>query len=56
MAIAFVNQQNVVSSTIIGATSMEQLKENIEAFEVVLSPEILSETNKIQELIPNPAP
>ena len=56
MALAFVNQQNLVSSTIIGATSLEQLKANIDAFEVVLSPEILAEINIIQELIPNPAP
>ena len=56
MAIAFVNQQNLVKSTIIGATSLEQLKENIIAFDVILAPEILTEINKIQELIPNPAP
>ena len=56
LAIAFVNQQRFVSSTIIGATTLEQLKENIDAFEVVLSPQILSEIDKIQELIPNPAP
>ncbi len=56
MALAFVNQQNFVTSTIIGATTLEQLKANIDAFEVVLSPEVLSEINKIQELIPNPAP
>ena len=56
MALAFVHQQSFVTSTIIGATSLEQLKANIDAFEVVLSPEILAEINKIQELIPNPAP
>jgi len=56
MALAFVHQQSFVTSTIIGATSLEQLKANIAAFEVVLSPEILAEINKIQELIPNPAP
>ena len=56
MALAFVNQQDFVTSTIIGATTMEQLKENIAAFETILSPEIISEINKIQELIPNPAP
>lgn len=56
MALAFVNQQEFVMSTIIGATTMEQLQENIAAFETVLSPEIMSEINKIQELIPNPAP
>lgn len=56
MALAFVNQQNFVSATIVGATTMDQLAENIAAFETVLSPKILSEINTIQELIPNPAP
>ena len=56
MALAFVNQQDFVTATIIGATTMEQLKENIAAFDTILSPEIISAINKIQELIPNPAP
>lgn len=56
MALAFVNQQDFVTATIIGATTMEQLNENIQAFEVVLSADIINEINKIQELIPNPAP
>jgi len=56
MAMAFVNQQEFVTSTIIGATSMSQLKENIAAFDVQLNEEIIAEIEKIQELIPNPAP
>lgn len=56
MALAFVNQQDFVTSTIIGATTMEQLQENIAALETVLSSEVINEINKIQELIPNPAP
>ena len=56
MALAFVNQQQFVTSTIIGATTLEQLKYNIDAFKIVLSNDILSEIEKIQELIPNPAP
>jgi aryl-alcohol dehydrogenase-like predicted oxidoreductase len=56
MAMAYVHQQQFVTSTIIGATSMEQLKENIDAFDVKLSAEIVAEIEKIQELIPNPAP
>jgi aryl-alcohol dehydrogenase-like predicted oxidoreductase len=56
MALAFVNQQSLVMSTIIGATSLEQLKENINAFDTILSPEVLMEIEKIQEMIPNPAP
>lgn len=56
LAEAFVHQQNFVTSTIIGATSLAQLKENIDAFDVVLSPEVLAAINRIQELHPNPAP
>lgn len=56
MAMAFVNQQDFVTSTIIGATTMEQLKENIATFDVQLNNEIIAEIEKIQELIPNPAP
>ncbi|MFO0089319.1 MAG: aldo/keto reductase [bacterium] len=56
MALAFVNQQEFVTATIIGATTLEQLQENITAFETVLSPKVISEINFIQELIPNPAP
>ena len=56
MALAFVNQQDFVTSTIIGATTLEQLKENIAAFEVTLPPEIIAQINKIQEVFPNPAP
>jgi aryl-alcohol dehydrogenase-like predicted oxidoreductase len=56
LAEAFVNQQSFVTSTIVGATSLEQLKENIDSFEVVLTKEILSEIDRIQEIHPNPAP
>jgi len=56
LAEAFVYQQTFVTSTIIGATSLAQLKENIDAFGIVLSKEILAEIELIQELHPNPAP
>ena len=56
MAQAFVNQQSLVTSSIIGATSLNQLKENIDAFDITLSKELLLEIEKIQELHPNPAP
>lgn len=56
LAIGFVNQQNFVTSTIIGATTIPQLKENIYAHTIVLSADIISEINKIQEIVPNPAP
>lgn len=56
MSLAFVNQQAFVTSTIIGATTMEQLKENIATIDVVLSEEILKEIDAVQAIIPDPAP
>ena len=56
MALAFVNQQAFVSSNIIGATTMDQLKENIASIDVILSDEILKEIDGVQAVIPDPAP
>ncbi|MCG9970687.1 NADP(H)-dependent aldo-keto reductase [Christiangramia crocea] len=56
LALAFVNQQPFVSSNIIGATSMDQLRENIDSIDVKLSEEILKEIDEIHNSIPNPAP
>jgi len=56
LALAFVNQQSFLTSTIIGATTMQQLKENISSIEVELSEEILKKIDEIHELQPNPAP
>ncbi|WP_431162317.1 NADP(H)-dependent aldo-keto reductase [Flagellimonas beolgyonensis] len=56
MALAFVNTRPFVTSNIIGATSMEQLKENIESIEVNLSDEVLEGIEAIHKAIPNPAP
>ncbi len=56
LALAFIKQQFFVTSTIIGATSLEQLKENIDAFEVNLSAEILQGIDEIHRQQPNPAP
>lgn len=56
MALAFVQKQPFVTSTIIGATSLEQLGENIESVNVNLPPEVISAINDVHEAIPNPAP
>ncbi len=56
LSLAFVNQRPFVTSNIIGATTMEQLKENISSIEVTLSEEMLREIDEIQALQPNPAP
>jgi len=56
LALAFIEKQSFVTSTIIGATTMDQLKENIDSIHVDLSEEIMNEIEEVQELIPNPAP
>lgn len=56
MALAFVNTRPFVTSNIIGATTMEQLKENIGSIDVELSDEILEGIEEIHNSIPNPAP
>ncbi|MDO6801127.1 aldo/keto reductase [Wenyingzhuangia sp. 1_MG-2023] len=56
LSLAFIEQQPFVTSTIIGATKMDQLKENIASVKVTLSEEILKEIDDIHKLQPNPAP
>ena len=56
LSLAFVNQRPFVTGNIIGATTMEQLKENIGSIDVTLSDEVLQEIDTIQELQANPAP
>ncbi len=56
LALAFVNQQPFVTSNIIGATTLEQLKENIASIDINLSQDIIEAIDAINELQPNPAP
>jgi aryl-alcohol dehydrogenase-like predicted oxidoreductase len=56
MALAFVTQQHFTTANIIGATTIAQLRENIESANLHLSDDILNEINKIHKEIPNPAP
>ena len=51
---AFVNDRPFVTSNIIGATTMEQLKENIDSIDISLSKEILDEIENIHLSDPNP--
>ena len=53
---AFVNSRDFVTSNIIGATTMGQLKENIDSINISLNQKIIDEINLIHENIPNPAP
>jgi aryl-alcohol dehydrogenase-like predicted oxidoreductase len=56
MALAFVTRQPFVTSNIIGATSLEQLKCNLDSSDLQLSPELLQAIEAIHRQQPNPAP
>lgn len=56
MSLSFVNSRSFVTSNIIGASKLSQLKENIESINVDLSEDVLSEIEKVHNMIPNPAP
>jgi aryl-alcohol dehydrogenase-like predicted oxidoreductase len=56
LAQSFVNSRPFVTSNIIGATTMEQLKENIESINIELTDEIMKKINLIHNNNPNPSP
>ena len=56
MSLAFVCQQPFVASCLIGATTMKQLKENIDAVDITLSDEVLAEIDAVHNCYPDPAP
>ncbi len=56
MALAYINSRRFLTANIIGATSMLQLKENIESIGLRLTDDVLKEIEKIHLEYPNPAP
>ncbi len=56
MALAYVNSRPFLTSTIIGATTMEQLRTNIESSELDLPAEVLDGIQAIHTAHPNPSP
>ena len=56
MALAYVNSRTFLTSTIVGATSLEQLRSNITSADVTLSPEVVAAIEAIHQSHPNPAP
>ena len=55
MALAFVNQQTFVTSNIIGATDLDQLKENIDSINFELDYDAINAINAIHAEIPDPS-
>ncbi|WP_415284604.1 aldo/keto reductase [Candidatus Pelagibacter sp. Uisw_130] len=56
MSLKFLEIQPFVTSVIIGATTMEQLKINIESIDIDLSEDIINKINEVQKTYPNPCP
>ncbi len=56
MSIKFCEIQEFITSVIIGATTMEQLKSDIESVNVNLSNDVIEEINQVQTIYPNPCP
>ena len=56
MSLKFCEIQPFMTSVIIGATTMEQLKTDVESVNVKLTDEIIKEINEVQKIYPNPCP
>jgi aryl-alcohol dehydrogenase-like predicted oxidoreductase len=56
LALAFVNSRPFVSSNLIGATTLEQLQENIDSISVQLTEDTWAAIEAIHTMHPNPAP
>ena len=56
MALAYVNSRPFLSSTIIGATTMQQLRSNVDSINLSLSAEVLSAIEEIHHAHANPSP
>jgi aryl-alcohol dehydrogenase-like predicted oxidoreductase len=56
MALAFVNGRNFVTSNIIGATTLEQLKSNIASIDIKLPTDVVKAIDEVHKDIPNPCP
>ena len=56
MALAFINSRPFVTSNIIGATKMQQLRDNIASAQIELSQELVESIEAIHQRYPNPSP
>ncbi|WP_044407611.1 NADP(H)-dependent aldo-keto reductase [Thiomicrospira microaerophila] len=56
MALGYVNTRPFVSANIIGATTLAQLKENIDSIDVILSDTLLAEIEQIHQRYTYPSP
>ena len=56
MAIKFCEMQPFVTSVIIGATTLEQLKTNVDSVNINLDKKLIEKIGEIHKRYPNPCP
>lgn len=56
MALAWVNTRPFVAANIIGATTIEQLRDNINSIDIELSSDVIEAIENVQQQQPNPSP
>jgi aryl-alcohol dehydrogenase-like predicted oxidoreductase len=56
MALAYINTRRFLTANIIGATTMEQLKSNIDSIDIALSEDVLKGIEELQQRYSNPCP
>jgi aryl-alcohol dehydrogenase-like predicted oxidoreductase len=56
MALAFVTRQRFVTSTLVGATTMGQLKANLDSATINLSEDVIQDIEAVHRAQPNPCP
>jgi len=56
MSLAFIRQQPFLTSVLIGATTMAQLKSNLASVSVQLGPEVIRDIEAVHRAHPNPCP
>ena len=56
MAIKFCEIRPFITSVIIGATTLEQLKTNVDSVDINLNKELIKKIGEIQKKYPNPCP
>ena len=56
MSLAFCRQQRFMTSVLVGATTMDQLRTNLGSASLTLSPEVLKEIEGVHRAHPNPCP
>jgi len=56
MALAFVRSRWFTTSVILGATSLDQLNENLDSADIELSSDVLAQIEAVHQHYPNPAP